>query len=184
MGKQMIGNERVAILVGTDHKLQGAGQRAGNIEDPLYLELIKRLGQLMGLQVDTIFEEASGLGPTTAEKLSIQSGMKYHDVDPHVDKRYIHGLSRDTGEWLNEPFSSVLWTKHEAQLRREDFWTKKISSQPFQVALMICGSLHTLSLAGKLSDAGFEVYAHCYVPYDKFCRLDHSTTDPPVSKIT
>jgi hypothetical protein len=177
------GNERIVIVLGTVHRLQGAEKRTGNIEDPVYVDLIKTLGSAMGLLVDTIFEEASELGPTTAEKLAREWGVNYHDVDPHVDKRYIHGLSADTGECLNEPFSSVLWTKHNAQLSREDFWTRKIKGTSVHVGLMICGFLHTLSLAGKLRDSGFEVYAHCYVPYDKLCGYVHST-NPSVSKNT
>lgn len=56
------------IVLATHHELQGAEKRFGNVDDPLYAELLEELVDAQGL--DFIFEEATGLGPTIAEKLS------------------------------------------------------------------------------------------------------------------
>ena len=53
-------------LLGTSHRLQGAEKSKFNIDDPIYTVVVDRLMQ----GKDFIFEEATGLGPTTAEKLA------------------------------------------------------------------------------------------------------------------
>jgi hypothetical protein len=58
------------IVLGTHHELQGSKRRPGNIDDPLYEELIVHL--IANQTIDFVFEEATGLGPTTAERLSVK----------------------------------------------------------------------------------------------------------------
>ena len=47
---------------------------------------------------DFVFEEATGLGPTTAEGLSLKrlGPGRYLDVDPAVEQRDDYGISKDT----------------------------------------------------------------------------------------
>lgn len=161
------------FVLGTAHRLQGAEKQEGSIDDPDYISLVEHLSLRsgFGVRVDCIFEEASELGPTAAQKLAESSGLKYRDIDPHVEKRHLYGLARDTGDPLVEPFHlDACWEFFEEHFKREDFWVEGIKGESFQVGLVICGLLHTLSLAGKLMSAGFEVYACYYVPYHKLCR--------------
>ncbi len=167
------GKERIAVVLGTSHRLQGAEKREGNVDDPNYINLIEHLRSGLGIDIDFIFEEASGLGPTAAQKLAESSGLKYRDIDPQVDERHLYDLSADTGGPLQTPFDFAVWTKHEEHRKRETFWVEKIKGESFRGGLVICGILHTLSLAGTLSSAGFEVYACHYVPHDKLCRKMH-----------
>jgi len=53
---------RVTVLA-TLHAIQGAEKRLGNVHDPMYVALLNKL--MVSEGVDFIFEEASGLGPTT-----------------------------------------------------------------------------------------------------------------------
>ncbi len=167
------GDERLVVVLGTSHRLQGAEKREGSIDDPDYINLIEHLRSCLG--IDFIFEEASELGPTAAQKLAESLGLKYRDIDPHVNKRHVYDLSADTGGPLEKPFDFAAWTKHEEHRKREAFWVEKIKGEPFQAGLVICGILHTLSLAGTLSSAGFKVHACYYVPHDKLCRKMHPT---------
>jgi hypothetical protein len=58
--------------------------------------------------------------------------------------------------------------KVDTQIRREEFWVNKITEQGFGSGLMICGYLHTFSIAVRLDQAGFEVTVHKYLPFHKF----------------
>src|SRR5580765_382909 len=62
-------NPRVTVLA-TLHVVQGAEKRVGNVLDPVYVALLEKL--MLSEGVDFIFEEASGLGPTIAEKLALE----------------------------------------------------------------------------------------------------------------
>jgi hypothetical protein len=169
---------RFVFVLGTSHHLQMAERRAArenNVADPLYTELIKHFLRptCLGDAVDAIFEEASGCGPTAAEKLAKELGLAYRDVDPHPNERYLHNLSPETGEPLAPPFDLVVRVSHEQHSKREDLWVTKIGQEEFRAAVVICGFLHTLTLSEKLTNAGFVVYAYVYVPHDKLCRRMH-----------
>jgi hypothetical protein len=62
-------NPRLTVLA-TLHVIQGAEKRVGNVHDPMYVALLNKL--MVSESVDFIFEEASGLGPTIAEKLALE----------------------------------------------------------------------------------------------------------------
>jgi hypothetical protein len=147
---------RVAILA-TIHHVQGAENRPrGTFEDPAYRVVIENL--VKHYSIDSIFEEACACGPTTAEKLARAHGLRYLDVDSRA-----YGIQIDTeeGSFLGEE-------KLEAQVRREEFWVRKITEQGFGSGLMICGFLHTFSAATLLNLAGFEVKVHKYLPFSLF----------------
>jgi hypothetical protein len=170
---------RLVVVLGTSHALQMAENREDrehNVDDPVYTKLVEHFVACSG--IDFIFEEASECGPTAAEKLADSLHKKYLDVDPHPDNRHRYRLDRDTGQNLDPPFDHVTWTFAEKQFKREDFWVEKIRRESFQAALVICGIVHTLSLSGRLMSAGFDVYAHCYMPHDKLCRKTHPGSSP------
>lgn len=169
--------KRLVVILGTSHALQMAENwqdRKYNVDDSVYIELVEHFTTCSGVPVGYIFEEASGRGPTAAERLAEGLHLEYMDIDPHPDNRHLHGLCRETGQPLDEPFESVRWTFAEKQFKREDFWVQRIREAQFQSAIVICGLAHTLSLAGRLIAAGFEVFAHEYMPHDKLCRRMHS----------
>jgi hypothetical protein len=72
---------RVTVLA-TLHVVQGAEKRLGNVHDPMYVALLNKL--MISEGVDFIFEEASGHGPTIAEKLALEQLPfgHYLDIDP------------------------------------------------------------------------------------------------------
>jgi len=175
---EMEDDRRLVVVLGTSHCVQMAENSTyRTIDDPDYGRLVERL--ITVFEIDALFEEASECGPTSAQKLSGRLELKYHDVDPHPEKRHLYGLSGLTGEPLAEPFDFAHRMFPDAHFRREDFWVDAIVRQSFQKALVICGFLHTLSLSGRLDSAGFEVDAYVYVPYDKLCDKVHSACTMP-----
>jgi len=164
---------RLVVVLGTSHRLQRAEKRENSIGDPDYINLIEHLRSCHG--IDFIFEEASELGPTAAEKLAEGFHLKYMDFDPHPDNRHLYGLCKETGRSLDPPFNLVTRMFAEQHFKREDFWVEKIRKEQFEAALVICGLVHTLSLSEKLISAGFDVYAHYYMPHDKLCRKMRTT---------
>jgi hypothetical protein len=170
--------KRTAILLGTVHRVQGAKRGICNIEDPDYGTLVIQLWQTH--LVDYIFEEASGLGPTFAEKFALEriGPNRYKDIDlgagdrkklgipPETGKDYRIGkLNFDTGHWgfAREELIDV----HEI---REHYWLPFIREQGFIRALVICGQAHLLSFAFRLKGEGFDVKAYSYMPYALLAR--------------
>jgi hypothetical protein len=148
---------RKVVVLATIHDLQGAERRPrGSFEDPEYRGVIEAL--VAHDSVDSVFEEACGCGPTTAEKFAKDRGLRYLDVDARA-----FGIEIDTEEG---PLYAE--EKLDAQVRREEFWVKRIAKQGFGSGLMVCGYLHTFSIAVRLAQAGFEVAVHKYLPFHKF----------------
>jgi hypothetical protein len=168
-------------LFGTIHQIQGAEKaRPPQIDDPAYLTLVGRFME----DKDFVFEEASGLGPTKAERLALEKlgPGRYQDVDPPVDPktgtRWPYGIGL-TGESFPIQPCMVLSDFYrveyiEPQDMRETLWTVKIVETDFTNALFICGELHTLSMAFRLRSVGIRIVeAWNYVPYLKLCRRPH-----------
>jgi hypothetical protein len=151
---------RKVVVLATIHDLQGAENRPrGSFKDPDYRGVIETL--IAHYSVDSVFEEACGFGPTIAKKLATDRGLKYLDVDARA-----FGIEIDTEEG-----PLVEEEKLDAQVRREEFWVKKITKQGFGSGLMICGYLHAFSVAVRLDQAGFEVTVHKYLPFHKFYAI-------------
>jgi len=171
-------SESVTVL-GTYHELQGSKGRPGNIDDPLYAELIVHL--IQNQAIDFVFEEATGLGPTIAERLSVEriGPNRYLDVDPPTQKRQIFGIPAETNEpfMLGNPMSNppniafANWQPARMHAARENLWLQRVKRQDFKKALMVCGIAHMLSFAFRLADASFEVKAVDYLPRHKFSGL-------------
>jgi hypothetical protein len=169
---------KTVILLGTAHRVQGAERGICNIEDPDYETLVAQLCREYA--VDFIFEEASGLGPTIAEKFALATigPHRYKDIDPSAADRKRLGISAETGKdyrigKLN--FATNQWGFGREELIdaheiREHFWLPFIREQRFIKALVICGQAHLLSFAFRLRSDGFNVKAYSYMPYALLAR--------------
>jgi hypothetical protein len=163
-------NRRVTVLA-TLHELQGAEQRHGNFFDPKYTELLDQL--ILAEEIDFIFEEASGLGPTIAEKVSLEKlgSNRYLDVDPRKDKRERFGIPKDSNDFymIGSPptVAFASWQFHEVHAKREEFWLQQLAGYEFKTGLMICGLTHMLSFAFRLHAANFRVKALQYASWQR-----------------
>jgi hypothetical protein len=168
---------RSILVFGTSHRLQGAACYPGvSVQAPPYSKL---LGDMISSRsVDFIFEEASGMGPTTAQYLA--SAIAYVDVDlvPGTSKRHDAGIESGSPCIPIDPTDPTMskdvywWEYVDPQAEREKFWLQRIEEREFTNGLMICGFAHLLSFAFRLRAAGFEVECLCYMPHPRLC--DHN----------
>ena len=163
-------NPRVTVLA-TLHVIQGAEKRLGNVYDPMYVALLNKL--MDSEEVDFIFEEASGLGPTIAEKLALEKlGFgRYLDIDPARGERAEMGIPVNTHEphMIGAPpkVAFAHWQILEVHARREELWLKRMQQQEFESALVICGLVHLLSFAFRLQIANYSVQAIDYANWQR-----------------
>lgn len=161
---------RVTVLA-TLHVVQGAEKRLGNVHDPMYVALLNKL--MVSEGVDFIFEEASGLGPTTAEKLALErlAFGHYVDIDPARDERAEFGIPTISSEpnMIGEPPTVAFanWQVLDVHAKREELWLKRMRQHEFQSALAICGLVHLLSFAFRLQAAQFSVQAINYANWQR-----------------
>jgi len=161
---------RVTVLA-TLHAIQGAEKRAGNVNDPTYVELLNKLMASEG--VDFVFEEASGLGPTIAEKLALEKLPfgHYLDIDPARSERAELGIPLNSSEpnMIGAPPKVAIgnWQILDTHSKREAVWLKRIQRHEFQSALVICGLVHLLSFAFRLQEAKFSVQAINYANWQR-----------------
>ena len=164
------------IVLAVPHRLQGPAFQ-GYINDPSYSHL---LTDLIETGCDFVFEEASGLGPSTAENLakSLLGPHHYLDVDPPVSERYKYDIGQTGGGYWIEPGISEDFYESavvEENGKREKLWLQRLEAQNFSKGLMICGLCHGLSFAFRLSSVGISVEkSHTYIPYHKFCTRPHA----------
>jgi hypothetical protein len=163
-------NPRVTILA-TLHALQGAEKRHGNLHDPMYLTLLRDL--IATERVEFIFEEASGFGPTIAEKLSLQElgSGRYLDIDPANADRLNLGIPPNSNEphIIGSPpkVAFAHWQILEVHAKREILWMKRVQQHKFESALVICGLVHLLSFAFRLQSEQFSVQAIDYANWQR-----------------
>jgi hypothetical protein len=170
---------KIAIF-GTSHRLQGAANGRMNVDDPSYSDLLTML--FREERPNVIFEEAAGLGPTTASrKAEDELGHgKYLDIDPSRGERESLGLNTESGENFNvNPMETgrvvtLSNGKIYQHRKREALWLSKIRSTTFISAILICGMNHLLSLAYTFEGLGYEVKALAYMPEHKLCVLRHA----------
>lgn len=161
---------RVTVLA-TLHVLQGAEKRLGNIYDPVYVELLQKL--MVSESVDFIFEEATGLGPTIAEKLALErlAFGHYVDIDPSRGERAAFGIPTSSSEpnMIGTPpsVSFANWQILDVHAKREELWLQRIQQRKFESALVICGLVHLLSFAFRLQAANFSVQAINYANWQR-----------------
>lgn len=164
--------DRLTVILGTSHRLQGAERCRCPVTDPSYSLLLETL--ISDNDVNFIFEEATGLGPTTAEQLAIArwGAGRYLDVDPPAVNRQACGISTTTGSSFpinpyTESRDIAQWEHIEEHTKREEIWLQKVIGSAFDRALIICGCVHMLSFAIRLQSAGFSVKAVLYLPFHK-----------------
>jgi hypothetical protein len=161
---------RVTVLA-TLHVVQGAEKRIGNTHDPMYVALLEKL--MISEGVDFIFEEASGLGPTIAEKLAIEKLAfgHYVDIDPDRTERPDFGIPPNSSEphMIGAPPTVAFanWQILDTHLKREELWVRRIRQHTFQSALAIVGLVHLLSFAFRLQAANYSVQAINYANWQR-----------------
>lgn len=166
---------RLVIVLGTLHRLQGADKAFSNIDDPLYSILVRDLIETNSIEF--VFEEATGVGPTTAERLAgeILGHGRYLDVDPPRGQREGLGIPLSSNQpYLvgNPPDADFAnWQLIPTHEGREKLWLRRIEATAFGTALMVCGNAHMLSFAFRLKEAGFETRAIDYLPIRRFAGL-------------
>jgi hypothetical protein len=160
---------RKIVVLGTYHQLQGTNF-TGYVDDPSYTKIVS--DQVRFNNIDYIFEEASGHGPSIAEKQSSQLGPdRYFDIDPCRADRTKFGIPENVescGPVDPCKNSDVLCLQDvDGHRLREELWIQRISGKNFKVGLMICGVAHGLSMGFRLQNKGFEVELLQYVPSRK-----------------
>jgi hypothetical protein len=161
---------RVTVLA-TLHAVQGGEKRAGNVHDPMYVALLYKL--MASEEVDFIFEEASGLGPTIAERIALEQLAfgHYVDIDPAKSERADFGIPANSSEpqMIGVPPTVAFanWQVLEVHARREELWIKRMKEHKFESALVICGLVHLLSFAFRLQAANFSVQAINYANWQR-----------------
>jgi hypothetical protein len=163
-------NPRVTVLA-TLHVIQGAEKRVGNMHDSMYVALLNQL--LVSEAVDFIFEEASGLGPTIAEKMALDQLAfgHYVDIDPARNERPDFGIPSNSSEpnMIGTPptVSFANWQILDVHAKREELWLQRMQQHEFQSALVICGLVHLLSFAFRLQRAKYFVQAINYANWQR-----------------
>jgi hypothetical protein len=164
-------------ILGTCHDVQGLDKWKGRkIGEKDYQEIL--LGRLQ--DKDFLFEEATGLGPSIAERLAEKKlGIgHYFDIDPPLLRRSAHGIPNETGNCFPlDPFDDytefLCESFVETHEKREDLWVRYVQDQSFENALLVCGQMHLLSMAFRLRSAGYQVTAFLYMPWQQFCKRPH-----------
>jgi hypothetical protein len=165
-----------SVVLGTSHQLQGIQDLQGSLCDLDYKDLLEQL--IWNHKTDFIFEEASGLGPTTARHLAQQLGRNYLDIDPNSNERQVYGITQKTD--FHQPIdpgnpdksSEVFWwVIADEHAKREEIWLGKILEAKFDNGLVICGFFHILSFAFRLRSAGFHTRVCYYMPHHKLRLL-------------
>jgi hypothetical protein len=168
MGGSESGGMKKLIIFGTYHEVQGVqGADFKSIDDPDYKALLEELIELHN--VDFIFEELSGYGPSIASEMTTVSHV---DMDSETTDDALVKFS-EPQKTMFRPKSKAQETAFklglEVQNWRESRWVLKIKDQQFETGLVICGLVHSLSVAFRLQAEGFEVHVYTYEPIKRLC---------------
>ena len=141
------------VVFGTCHNVQGAQKWQGRGLDDAQYKVA--LGQLFEGK-DFIFEEATGLGPTTAETLTLNclGAEHYLDIDPPVDQRNAYGLADHSGNSQPidpyDPLTDFLNEEPAGQQSiRETLWIRRVQEKTFQNGLLLEDRLSSRSICGR-----------------------------------
>jgi hypothetical protein len=135
--------------------------------------------------VDFVFEEATGTGPTIAEEIAENKLRKGHylDVDaPAVRKEHGIGTTTRFHELDQMPRGELRVFCIELivaeQQKRETLWLQAMQGKQFNSGLLVCGLAHLLSMAFRLESSGYSVKARIYNPEHRLCERTHHATIP------
>ena len=158
------------FVLGTSHNVQGSPSFPNGVDDPGYPQVLRAIIPVES--IDFIFEEPSGCGRTTAQRLadSLRT-IRYLDIDPHPAVAHEFGIVRITGQAFPGNINDE--ERVEEQSKREELWCKRIVEQHFKSGLVVCGYLPILSFAFRLRSAGFGVKYDQYIPHEKLCTRLH-----------
>ena len=162
------------VILGTSHNVQGGENWHGqSLDDTQFKSVLNNLVR----GKDFLFEEATGLGPTTAEHLALSrwGAGHYLDIDPPLGDREALGIPQSTGDSVpidtfDADTDSLCSELIGAQEKREEVWLGKIQVTAFDRGLLLCGFLHALSMSFRLRAAGYTVEAFHYLPWRRFCQ--------------
>ena len=123
---------RSILVHGIPHQIQGPNFQ-GYVEDESFGPWVRSL--IRQFQVDFVFEEASGRGPSVAEGLvqSLQNKVGYLDIDPPANERHKYGIAQRTGE--GGPIDPVRSldvyeiSYVDEHKKREEEWLRRIQSK-------------------------------------------------------
>jgi hypothetical protein len=137
------------------------------VDDPDYRQLCELL---MG-EVDFVFEEACGYSTSAS---TIAKGLlgpdKYADINPPERSEAAQVGATQELDW-RDPRNRIWRHFHIEQEKREaKIWLEVLREHSFGRALLICGYLHLLTMANRLSVAGYEVDAVTYTPWNRLCQ--------------
>lgn len=166
---------RQIYVFGTHHLVQGP--TLGNfpkVNDPDYERHLDQL--FLSGKFDFVFEEASDSGPTVAEKKcdKLLGAGRYLDID----REELKGACGIEGKGEDRIAPNLFEANLGVQANRESLWVYQVKNQSFTSALLVCGYVHTLSLAFKLRAEDFCVDASYYVPHSKLCDRNHPGESP------
>lgn len=154
------------IIFATYHDVMGLRNFRKNVSDPDYKTILEALMQVH--DVDFIFEEASGHGPSVASEMATGG---YLDIDSETTEQTLSVFSEDSEthflpEVLGKSRLQQTATKLGLTVQnwREGCWVTKMKAQQFKTGLVICGVAHSLSIAFRLQAEGFDVEAYRYEP--------------------
>jgi hypothetical protein len=160
----MYSEPRRILVLGASHRVQGYPMFVGSVRDPGYLEKIRSI--IASESIDFIFEEGSGFR-TLAHDIADEKSILYLDVDPPRLEAHKFGIQDSTGQPFPEAITDE--QKVEENAKREPYWSAKIEQAQFRSGLLVCGYLHTLSMAIRLLALGFQVTYADYIPHDVLC---------------
>ncbi len=96
---------------------------------------------------------------------------RYLDIDSETTEQALSLFSEDSEthflpEILGKSRLQQTATKLGLTVQnwRERCWVTKMKAQQFKTGLVICGVVHSLSIAFRLQEEGFDVAAYCYEP--------------------
>lgn len=157
LGLEPNGNKTFVVL-GTDHELQTNPDKL-TFSD-LVLELCRHY------KVDFIAEEANGVKWTHAKQVSSLVGAGWANVDLTSSERTSMCLEEtwDATLGCDDRFLDSRRLFLRPMEEREWVWVVRAAIRTQRSCLLICGIVHTLSVASKLASAGHRVLPHYYMP--------------------
>ena len=168
---------RSAVLLGVPHELQGP-RFPRYVRDSSYSILVTAL--IRSNEVDFVFEESAGRGPSIAEEIakSVLGAGHYLDIDPPQHERPKHGIAPIcVSGFPVDPCNSAdvcSVSIVEEQRKREKLWLLRIAEQHFTNGLVIVGLSHTLSVSFGLLSVRIGIRDACnYIPFAKLGTQAH-----------